>query len=116
MRVYYAHAVSIYNTPTEERDISVLESLGFEVLNPNSKKFDQKYEAGGINAFRDFVLSCDLVAFRSLPDGRITSGAHQEVAWMIEAGKPVIELPSNFLARGMSVEESRLYLKECGAR
>jgi hypothetical protein len=36
MRVYYAHCIAIYSTPQEDRDVFTLESMGFEVINPNS--------------------------------------------------------------------------------
>lgn len=39
MKIYYAHAQSLYGTKQETRDIACLESLGFEVVNPNSEPF-----------------------------------------------------------------------------
>ena len=33
-KAYYAHCLSIFNTPQERRDVAVLETLGFEVYNP----------------------------------------------------------------------------------
>jgi len=34
-KIYYAHPLNIYNTAQEKRNIATLESLGFEVVNPN---------------------------------------------------------------------------------
>jgi hypothetical protein len=44
MKVYYAHCKAIYGTPQEERDIKALESMGFEVLNPNTQIIQNKVE------------------------------------------------------------------------
>jgi hypothetical protein len=35
LRAYYAHCMAIYNTVQEDRDVSLLTKLGFEVVNPN---------------------------------------------------------------------------------
>ncbi len=116
MKVYYAHCTHLYGTEQERRDIATLEAMGFEVVNPNSKGGEDKYKEDGINAFRSFVQSCDILAFRACPDTRITSGVFKETCWAMDVDMPVIELPSNFLSRGMSIGETRQYLRECGAR
>lgn len=42
MRVYYAHCIAIYSTPQEDRDVFTLESMGFEVTNPNSPEINKR--------------------------------------------------------------------------
>lgn len=42
MRVYYAHCIAIYNTLQENRDVELLEGLGHNVVNPNSRTISQR--------------------------------------------------------------------------
>ena len=44
MRCYYAHCIAIYSTPQEDRDVFTLESMGFEVTNPNSPEINAQCE------------------------------------------------------------------------
>ena len=116
MKVYYAHCVSIYGTPQEERDIRLLETLGFEVVNPNAEGNTENYKKYGMKYFLAIALDCDVVAFRALPDGRIPAGVMKEVSAMTLHEKLVIELPSRISGRGISVDETRGYLREVGQR
>jgi hypothetical protein len=120
--------MAIYNTPQEQRDIELLEGLGFEVLNPNSPKHIKAVEKiqekgktcfGANNSgvlvmeyFTNLVEKCDVVAFRALPDGRIPAGIAKEIG----CGKTVFELPSGIVKRTISIEETREYLREAGQR
>jgi hypothetical protein len=123
MKAYYAHCLQLYGTIQETRDVILLSSLGFEVVNPNNtevqeacKKFEAKKE-NPMEYFRRFVRECDLIAFRSLYDGRIPSGVALEVSWFQEANKPVIELPSGIKSRSlMTYEQTVEYLCEIGQR
>ena len=114
MRVYYAHCMALYNTPQEKRDVVLLRKLGFEVVNPNTKECDQGAKLYGMHYFKRFAKTCDLVAFRALPDGAIPSGVALELEWFKELSKPVIELPSGVERRGISREATRQYLREVG--
>jgi nucleoside 2-deoxyribosyltransferase len=123
--VYYAHCIHLYGTKQEERDVELLEKLGFEVLNPNNPGVEvavtamKAHYGQGCNVmglFEELVASCDALAFRALPDGRIPAGVCKEVLHARSLGKPVIELPSNIIGRGVTVEETREYLAEVGQR
>jgi len=117
--VYYAHCKAIYNTPQEERDIRLLEKLGFIVLNPNQSVHQENcidYPDGEMAYFGNLVLRCDLVAFRALPDGRIPSGVYWELDVAITNGRTIIELPSGIKSREMNLRQTREYLVECGQR
>lgn len=122
MKVYYAHSIGIYNTPQEERDLKILENLGFEVFNPNSVECDEGYRemkartGNGMGYFYHLVRSCDALVFRAHPDGTIPAGVVKEIKIAEEAGMPVFELPSSITRRSMSVDETREYLCEVGAR
>lgn len=123
--IYYAHGLYLYNTLQEQRDIKLLEALGFEVLNPNTPEIQNQIkelkkvhgeQADYMEYFRDMVKDCDIVAFRALPDGRIGAGVYTEVECAYEENIPVFELPSGFTTRKITVEATREYLKEIGQR
>jgi hypothetical protein len=150
MKVYYAHCISLYDTPQEARDLLHLEMLGFDVINPNSQEVEQRcdnvrqahkdyyYEGSGATTypkvagfafdnaggavmelvFKPMIspAKIDGVVFRALPDGRIPAGVAQEIKWANERGLPIIELPTFAYDRVMSVELTRVYLHETGAR
>jgi len=117
-KVYYAHPQSLYYTPQEARDVALLKSMGFEVVNPSDQKYVDQI-AGMINSedkmqfFVDLVNTCDILAFRSFPDGSIPAGVAQEIK---QATSAVIELPSGVTRRTLSVEATREVLTELGQR
>ena len=125
MRVYYAHCIAIYGTPQEARDLGLLFRLGHEVVNPNDLEVQERVDAAKARGedvmetiFKPMVLSCEAVAFRALPDGRIPAGVAKEIdyAQQAKAYIPVFELPSGLRARSIGVDETREYLAEVGQR
>lgn len=120
MKVYYAHCMAIYDTPQEERDVKLLESLGYEVENPNNQihqeKIKQIASSEIMNYFCDEVRKCDCLAFRAVQDGGIPAGVDKEIRAMMGKSGPVFELPSGLIKRVMSVNETREYLLEAGKR
>lgn len=147
MRIYYAHCMAIYNTPQENRDVDLLETIFSEfnyVVNPNKPEINLECNQlrerwnenrldvdvpgypGGTYAtasdavmdriFKPIVKECDVLAFRGLPDGTIPSGVAQEIQWAIDAGLPVIELPSAVNRRTLTLQQTRDYLAEIGQR
>lgn len=116
MLIYYAHALNLYGTPQEKRDVELLENLGFKVYNPNCEEGDIIAKTKGMAGFKTLVDRCGALAYRALPDGRIPSGVVKEIEWARASFKPVIELPYNFLSRQMTVEETAAYLAEIGQR
>ena len=116
MLVYYAHCKAIYDTPQEQRDIKILQRLGFTVLNPNEFKHKANWESKGME-YADFLVgSSDAVAFRALPGGSIPAGVSKEIHIAERLGLPVIELPNFSLRETMSIEHTRAYLAEVGER
>ncbi len=116
IKVYYAHGIYLYGTEQEQRDLALLYHLGLQVFNPNSVECDEGYKHYGMDYFRKPIDECDVLAFRSLPDGRIPGGMAYEIEWAKIGDKPIFELPSNILGRGLDKGETREYLKECGYR
>jgi len=123
MKIYYAHPINLYGTPQEKRDIQLLDAMGFDVINPNNPSYQAEYlkrkEDGHPNPFRFFKeLAVDVgnAAFRAFPDGTIGAGVYGEIMAVKQAGGLVIELPSMLECRVLSVEQTRAYLCELGAR
>lgn len=117
--VYYAHSLHIYNTPQEQRDVKALESMGFEVLNPNQEIHQRKYQASGYDFkyFLDLVrYKCDGVAFRAYMDGSIPAGVASEVKHGQGHGKFILELPRLLEERSLSIDATRQRLREEGQR
>ena len=115
MNIYYAHCIAIYDTPQEERDINLLESLGFTVINPNQPEHQLMCKGMGMEYFLQLTARCDALAFRAIPGIGVPAGVAKEITLAHERGMPVIELPS-LLGRSMSIDDTREYLKECGKR
>lgn len=116
MKIYFARPISLYNTPQDERDIQLMEALGFEVVNPNKEKLSKRYQKEGMSVFYKAVADCDALAFRSFPDLSISAGVHGEILKAEELGKPVFELPTITSSRVLSVDDTRAWLKYLGAR
>lgn len=123
LRCYYAHTMTSYNSTIEKKDIELLEKLGFEVENPNQPKHqkgcEQYAKLHGWDKVMDYFKKvieedCDMVAFRSLPNGQILSGVAAEVQHAISINYPVIELPCSVHKRCMDYPETKQYLIELG--
>lgn len=120
LSIYYAHGMYLYDTPQEKRDVLLLESLGFEVLNPNTpehiKACQDYHPSGPMPYFHDLVRRCQALAFRGTPDGSIPAGVSSEIRVVQRYGKPIIELPNSLFVRMMDVEETREYFRDIGQR
>ena len=122
LKCYYAHTMISYGSTIEEQDINLLKSLGFKVINPSSPEISEgcaKYikafgNSNVMKYFEDIIDGCDLVAFRSLPDGTILSGISAEVKHALKTGLPIIELPCNLDNRMQEYPETKRYLTELG--
>lgn len=112
MKVYFARPISAYGNLQDQRDLQLLEDLGFTVINPNKECLEGEYKARGMQTYLDLVVECDLVIFRSFPDGKISAGVYKEIT----CGVPALELPGLLSSRELSVEDTREYLKLLGIR
>lgn len=116
MKVYYARPINLYNTAQDKRDITLLNFLGFEVVNPDKEELQERYKKEGMSVFLQAIDDCDALAFRSFPDLKIGAGVWKEIEKAINEGKMVIELPTLTSNRILSVEDTREYLKLLGHR
>lgn len=123
MIVYYAHCTALYDTPQEARDIALLESLRWRVINPNKPEIEVMVQT--IKAtpgtdymlmFRSMIEECDIVVFRATPGGAITAGVAKELGYAREFNLPILELPSAILRRRLSVAATKEYISEVGKR
>jgi hypothetical protein len=118
--------MGIYNTPQEERDIKTLQSLGLEVINPNTKEISEKfnnllksqmpYDRAFDIVFKELVRQCEVFAFKALPDSKISSGVALELDEAKRYNKIIIELPSSINQRTLSIEATKEYLRDIGER
>lgn len=115
-QVYYARSIALYDTPQGVRDIAMLSSLGFHVLDPDNPQSEAGYEREGMTYFRTMIEQADVLAFRANPDGSINAGVAQEIEWAEQLGRPVIELPCGIKRRTLTVDQTRAHLREQGAR
>lgn len=119
---YYAHPMITYNSIIEKSDIILLERLGFKVINPNCKEISEglkeflKHNSKEkvMEYFANIVQTCDAIAFRALPDGRILSGCAVELERAILINIPIIELPRLLESRFITYPETKEYLTEIG--
>jgi len=119
MKIYYAHPLYIYNTPQEQRDMDLLNTVfpSHTIINPNNPEADALYkETWSMDVFFELVRDCDLLVFRATPSGQITAGVAAEIREAINCGISVLEIPSMVNSRSMNVEQTREYLKEIGQR
>ena len=118
-QLYYAHPIYLFGTEQEKRDLETLQTIfgsEYKIYNPNNPEAQKNYEVHGLEYFTRYIIDhCDLLVFRGTPDGRITAEVNVEVYMAFDHGIPVLEMPSLF-CRGMSVEQTKLYLKEIGYR
>ena len=129
LKVYYAHCVSLYGTKQEASDVKMLESMGFEVMNPGSKEFLADLEAARKNdrgllespfaggdrlrgRWQILANSCHGLAFRSYVDGTINADLHTQIREAINRGKFVFELPRQIDSRALTSAQTRAVLLE----
>lgn len=99
--VYYAYPIALYGTEIERADIATLQSLGFKVLNPAQRPNLT------MDRYIKLTCSCDMVAFRSFPDGKIGSGVGLELDGARKVGIPIIELSGALTHRYLTRNETR---------
>ena len=84
--------MSDYGEERERVSIEFLESVGFEVVNPNSEENERGFEERGMDHFFDLVAKCGSVAFQRFPGGQIGAGVGKEITHGQVLGLPVFEI------------------------
>lgn len=108
MKIYYAHCIAIYNTEQERADVVMLQCLGFTVVNPNAPE----HKSSDMNYYLDIVRNCHALAFRRLPNGKISTGVWAEIKLAHALNMPVFEFPYYHNVDVLTREETREYIKK----
>ncbi|RLD67280.1 MAG: hypothetical protein DRI84_02900 [Bacteroidetes bacterium] len=119
LKVYYAHPISLYGTPQEERDLKLLEYLHPKAIiyNPATDKgVEEGYKEKGMRYFYEIINHCDFLYFRAFPDLKIGAGVWGEIQHGVKESCIVLELPILLESRMLSINDTREYLKQCGNR
>lgn len=115
-KAYYARPLSLYGTPQEDRDKATILALGFEPIEINKPEIQVAAKDHGMAPFEVLVKQADALFFRAFIDGSIGAGIAKEIAWAEEGGMPVVELPGRINRRTLSVDDTRVLLRELGQR
>lgn len=115
---YYARPISIDGTPQFDRDIKLIEMIGFVPTPSPEDKIEilKQYKIVGMEAFRESVETSDILIFRAFPDGSIGTGVYKEIKWALDKNIPIIEIPRQIERRKLSVDDTRSMLEELGNR
>ncbi|MHA1733530.1 MAG: hypothetical protein ACTSU5_16400 [Promethearchaeota archaeon] len=113
-KIYFAHPFDTWKTPEETRIAGVLESRGYEVVNPFDveHELNEKYDATGFYEKPSYSFAVDIVQedyetfcgcdeyFGWFPRGITVVGTAIELAWALRQGKRITALcykPNPFL-------------------
>ena len=123
MRLYFAHPVSDYNRPREQKALEAIR-MAFpecEIVNPNSDHHSMEYKRVGFRYFEDLAKSCQIVAAMPFPNGEWGMGVWKEAMTMAEVPEGVVlslDSNGNFTAlrpqsiRPLSIDETRRHVRE----
>ena len=92
-KIYYAHAMCIYWTREEQRELARIRRRfsGSKIVNPADYDGHPEKLAEGVNFCLRLVKQCDLVVFNPLL-GKVTAGVGKEVNYALRIGKPVLKM------------------------
>jgi hypothetical protein len=92
-KLYYAHAMCMYGTREERRDLGRIRRRfsGSQIVNPADYDGHPGKLAEGVNFCLRLVKQCDLVVFSPLL-GKVTAGVGKEVNYALRIGKPVFKI------------------------
>ncbi len=103
-KVYYAHAIWLYGTPTEREEVRSIKSEFpiHTIVNPS--ELNRPDEDDEMEFFKEHVSRCDVLVFSRLA-GEITAGVGLEVNHALSKKKPVFELKNGrFIRIGRPVQ------------
>lgn len=114
-KIYYARPIYLYGTPMDESNKVMLETLGFEVYDPNKNELLEEYKKIGMTAYYNVIKEVNAIAFYC-PTAEITAGVFKEIEFAKSLNLPVIEIPNMLYKRILTPEETRQHLKNIGHR
>ncbi len=117
VKIYYAHAMPIYQTPAEKRELGKINSKfpRAKIVNPAKFQNHPEKKRNKMRFCLRLVQGSDAVVFTRFR-GKVTAGVGKEVNHALRIGLPVFELSRNRFMRlrkplrYLSVDETlRLY-------
>ena len=93
MKIYYAHAMPIYRTAAEERELRKVGSMfpRARIVNPAKYQNHPEKQRDKIGFCLRLVEGCDAVVFSRFR-GKVTAGVGKEVNYALGIGLPVFQL------------------------
>jgi len=87
LRVYYAHAICLYSTEREKKELELIREKfkDAEIINPVN------YQNHSMDFYLRLVDKCHIVVFSCLL-GKVTAGVGKEVNYALKKGKDVYML------------------------
>jgi 3',5'-nucleoside bisphosphate phosphatase len=115
MKIYFGHAVSLYNTPIESslEEVIATEFSEFVVENPNQKHHDEGYfrcakSGRGMDYYFNEVLpNMGAGIFLPFDDGMFGKGVYGEAEFLRDANKPIYEIDKESKIKPMLLDEKR---------
>jgi len=117
LRVYYAHAICLYGSEIEKKQLMLIRTRfkDAEIINPAN------YPDHSMDFYLRLVDKCNIVVFSCLL-GKVTSGVGKEVNYALNKGKDVymlnevnlfpIKSPVKYTSRQCTVELYQEWLKQ----
>ncbi len=98
MKIYYAHAIPLYDTVSEMAELGLIMRTfpGAEIVNP--KEHQPIESADEMEHFKSLVRDCDCLVFSRFM-GKITAGVGIEANYAIDLGKDVYAIKGQELKR-----------------
>ncbi len=103
-KIYYAHAIWLYETKTEQEEIRSIRSEFPQYLVVNPSELERPEDDAGndeMEFFKEHVSRCDVLVFSRLA-WKITAGVGLEVNHALSNKKPVFELKGGEFIRTRS--------------
>ena len=116
MKAFYSRPINLYGTKEDQRNIDLIKSLGYEVIDTESEEIQVKYLKNGMDVFFDLIKKSDALFFKCALNMQITQGVYKQIVFANENEIPVFEIPTILNSRVMSLEDTRTYLKLTGKR
>lgn len=117
--VYYAHALCVYDTPCERKELKLIRAAfaGCRIVNPSRYQNHSEENRDNFHFWLGLVEKCDVVVYTRVL-GKITAGVGKEVNHALKLGKPVYELTAEGVVRRLGkvkcldrIASRRLYRK-----
>ena len=96
MKIYYAHHLWKYGTPTEQYELSLIKSIFpyAEIFNPSEDIQKGLQDDEAMKLCIDALSNCDALVFSDI-SGVIGKGVMEEIETAVKSMKPVLRIRDN---------------------